>query len=155
MLKVPGELPSHRIERQCRVKVETVVGDATLINEEFKVFLENRKQKKVTQAFRAGWIGDYNDANTFAELLLSDAGLNDFGFNNPKYDALVRQASLTVDMAKRSQMLEEAERIMLDEQPMAPVYFYVVKRLVKPYVLNYETTILNRNPTRWLAIAKH
>jgi len=134
---------------------QTLGVDATLINEEFKVFLENRKQKKVTQAFRAGWIGDYNDANTFAELLLSDAGLNDFGFSNAKYDALVRQASLTVDMANRSQMLEEAERILLDEQPMAPVYFYVVKRLVKPYVLNYEPTILNRNPTRWLAIAKH
>jgi oligopeptide transport system substrate-binding protein len=129
--------------------------NATLVNEEFKVFLENRKQKKVTQVFRAGWIGDYDDANTFAELLLSDAGLNDFGFNNAKYDALVKQAALTQDLPKRAGMLEEAERIMLDEQPMAPIYFYVVKRLVKPYVLNYEPTILNRNPTRWLAIAKH
>jgi oligopeptide transport system substrate-binding protein len=134
---------------------QTLGVNATLVNEEFKVFLENRKQKKVTQVFRAGWIGDYNDANTFAELLLSDAGLNDFGFNNPEYDKLVKQASLTTDMEKRGAMLEEAERIMLEDQPMAPIYFYVVKRLVKPYVLNYETTILNRNPTKWLAIAKH
>jgi len=129
--------------------------NATLVNEEFKVFLENRKLKKVTQVFRAGWIGDYNDANTFAELLLSDAGLNDFGFNNPKYDALVKKAGTIVDATPRETLLEEAERIMLAEQPMAPIYWYVVKRLVKPYVLNYEPTILNHNPTKWLAIAKH
>ncbi len=134
---------------------QTLGVNATLVNEEFKVFLENRKQKKVTQTFRAGWIGDYNDANTFAELLLSDAGLNDFGFNSAKYDALVKEAGLTTDLEKRGVMLEEAERIMLADQPMAPIYFYVVKRLVKPYVLNYEPTILNRNPTKWLAIAKH
>ncbi len=129
--------------------------NATLVNEEFKVFLENRKQKKVTQVFRAGWIGDYNDANTFAELLLSDAGLNDFGYNSAQYDALVKKAAVTIDSEKRAALMEEAERVMLADQPMAPIYFYVVKRLVKPYVVNYQPTILNHNPTKWLAIAKH
>src|SRR5262245_35536108 len=32
MLKVPGELAGDRIERQRRVEIETVVGDATLLN---------------------------------------------------------------------------------------------------------------------------
>ena len=48
-----------------------------LVNEEWKVFLENRKQKQVTQVFRAGWIGDYNDPYNFMEILHSKHGLND------------------------------------------------------------------------------
>ena len=43
--------------------------NTSLVNEEFRVFLQNRQQKVITQVFRAGWISDYNDPYSFLELL--------------------------------------------------------------------------------------
>lgn len=107
-----------------------------LLNEEFKVFLSTRRLKQYTQVFRAGWIGDYNDANTFAELLHSANGMNDSGYANPEYDAL----------------LEAAERVMLADQPIMPLYFYTTKRLVKPWVKGWQGNLMNQHLSRhmWL-----
>jgi len=129
--------------------------NVTLINEEFKVFLETRKQKKRTQLFRAGWIADYADPNTFAELLQSDAGLNDMGYNNPEYDKLVKTAAVTVDPEKRIQMLQDAEKLVVRDLPMMPIYDYVSKRLIKPYVQGFDINILGYYYSKNVSIAKH
>ncbi len=126
-----------------------------LMNEEWKVFLENRKQKKLTQVFRGGWIGDYNDAFTFAELMQSDHGINDSGYNNPKYDKLLEQAAGESDMEKRRGILEAAERMLLKDHAIMPLYFYVTKHLIKPYVKGYEPNILDHTYTKNLWIVKH
>ena len=62
---------------------------ATLVNEEYRVFLQNREQKVLTQVFRAGWISDYADAYSFLELFRTDHVFNDYGYSNPMYDALL------------------------------------------------------------------
>jgi len=118
---------------------------AQLLNEEWKVFLENRKQKEVTQVYRSGWVGIYNDPYTFAELMLSDHGLNDSGYRNPDYDALLEKASQTADEARRMKMLHEAECMMLNDHPIMPIYFYVTKRLVRPTLGGYESNIMDHH----------
>jgi oligopeptide transport system substrate-binding protein len=127
----------------------------SLLNSEFKVFLEDRKLKKVTQMFRAGWIADYSDPNTFAELLQSDAGLNDMGYNNPEYDKLVKTAAVTVDPEERMKLLEEAERLVVTDMPMAPIYSYVKKEMVKPYVVGYEPNSLGYTYGKDIYLLKH
>ncbi len=122
--------------------------EVSLLNQEWKVFLKTRKQKIDTQVFRAGWIGDYNDPNTFAELMHSANGLNDPGYVNPRYDELVDGAAVEVDRERRRGMLEEAEAELLRDLPIAPIYFYVTKRLVKPYVVGYEDNIMNHHYTK-------
>ena len=126
-----------------------------LVNEEWKVFLENRKQKQVTQVFRAGWIGDYNDPFTFSELLHSQHGINDSGYNNPEYDALLEQAAYESDQDKRISLLQQAEAVLLADQPVMPIYSYVSKHLLKPYVGNYVPNVLDHNYTKDLYILKH
>ena len=127
----------------------------SLVNEEWKVFLENRKQKQVTQVFRAGWIGDYNDPYTFAELMHSKHGINDPGYNNPRYDELLKQAAFETDADKRIATLRRAEQILLDDQPIIPIYSYVSKHLIKPYVGNYKPNVLDHNYTKDLYILAH
>jgi len=114
----------------------------TLVNQEFKVFVEARKAKRETELFRDGWTADYPDANNFAELLLSSAGLNDPGYASPVYDALVHKAQLTADDAERNRLLAEAERQVLADVPVAPLFTYALKRLVKPYVQGFTLNIL-------------
>ncbi len=116
---------------------------ASLVNQEWKVFLETRKQKRITQVFRAGWIGDYNDPYTFAELMHSKHGINDPGYNNPRYDEMMHLASVEVDFDRRRAILEEAERLMLEDQPIMPIYFYVSKHMVSRKVAGYESNIMD------------
>jgi oligopeptide transport system substrate-binding protein len=119
------------------------------------VFLQNRREGRVTEVFRAGWIGDYNDANTFAEIMHSDHGMNDTSYSNPDYDRLVEAAASEADAAQRRAMLEAAERILLADHPIVPVYFYVTKRLIKPYVGGWESNIMDFHLTRYLFIRNH
>lgn len=127
---------------------------ATLVNQEWKVFLETRKQKRITQVFRAGWIGDYNDAYTFAELMHSKHGINDPGYNNPEYDRLMAQASTATDFDRRREILEKAERLLLQDQPIVPIYFYVSKHMVSDKIAGYESNIMDHQYSKNWRILK-
>ncbi len=126
-----------------------------LVNQEFKVFAEARKDKRETELFRDGWTADYPDANNFAEVLVSGAGLNDVGYASPAYDSLVHQAQLTVDPAARNALLEQAERLVLTDQPLVPMFSYTVKRLVKPYVKGFDLNVLGFYYARTVSLDPH
>ena len=82
--------------------------------------------------YRLSWVGDYNDPYTFLQYLKSDFGINLPHYASAAYDALLEEASRQTDAAKRRALLEQAERTMLADHPMIPLYFYVNKHLVKP-----------------------
>ena len=126
-----------------------------LLNQEWKVFLENRKRRVITQVFRSGWIGDYNDAYSFLQLLHSANGQNDPGYGNPAYDALLDQAAATADPTQRRALLEAAERQLLADQPLIPLYFYASKRLVKPWVGGYQPNLMDHHHSKDLYILSY
>ena len=117
----------------------------TLINEEWKVFLQNRSQARITQLFRAGWIGDYRDAYTFLEIFKSDNGQNHTRYNNPSYDRLLEQISSERIATRRARLMREAERMLLADQPIIPLYTYVTKRLVNPRVHGWQPNIMDHH----------
>jgi len=126
---------------------------ASLVGEEFKVLLQNITQAQVTQVFRSSWIGDYNDAYTFAQYLKSDFGINLPQYRNKQYDELVSKAAAEPDRARRRALLEEAERVMLVDQPLIPLYFYVSKHLVKPWVQGWRNNVMNVQYSKDMTIA--
>lgn len=130
---------------------QTLGVKTTLRNQEWKVYLDARQGGK-TQAYRAGWIGDYNDPNTFAEILWSKHGMNDMGYSNPSYDALLMKAAAETDLAKRATILRDAEIIMLEDQPIIPIYFYVSAALIKPWVTGYAANIMSHHYSKNLDI---
>jgi oligopeptide transport system substrate-binding protein len=129
--------------------------ETTITNQEWKVFIDTRNQRKDTQVFRESWIGDYNDAFTFAELLRSTAGQNTPGYANAEYDRLVGEAQHDLDPADRRAKLEHAERIMLADMPILPIYFYVSQHLVKPWLGGYVPNILDHHAAKDLFVLKH
>lgn len=128
---------------------------AKLLNQEWKVFLENRKRKVITQVFRSGWIGDYNDPYTFSQLMHSKNGQNGPGYSSAEYDRLLDEAAATADPAHRRMLLEAAERRLLADQPLIPLFFYASKRLVKPWVGGYQPNIMDHHHTKDLHILSH
>jgi len=127
---------------------------ATLINEEFRVFLANRRQRVVTEVFRSGWIGNYLDPMYFLELFFSENPQNDVGFFSEEYDRLLFRAARAADLEERLALLREAETLLLATQPFAPIYTYVAVRLVKPYVRGWVPNALDQHPTRYMFLLR-
>ena len=121
---------------------ESLGADVHLAQVEFKSLLQDIDRGEV-EMFRSSWVGDYNDAYTFAQYLKSDFGVNLPHYHSPAYDALVGRAAAQVDRAARRALLEEAERLMLRDHPLLPLYFYVNKHLVKPQVDGWYDNVMN------------
>ncbi|MDZ7645259.1 MAG: peptide ABC transporter substrate-binding protein [Woeseiaceae bacterium] len=117
--------------------------EATLVNEEFRVLVANVRAMNVTEVFRLSWIGDYNDAHAFLTVFESDNPSNLYGYRNDDYDALMKRASVETDTVARGRLLEEAERLLLSEHPVLPLYFHVSKHLVSPYVGGWQDNVLD------------
>jgi oligopeptide transport system substrate-binding protein len=126
--------------------------EVRLTQVEFKSLLQDIDRGDV-EMFRSSWVGDYNDAYTFAQILKSDFGVNLPHYSSPRYDALLRSAALQQDPLLRGALLEDAERVMLADHPLLPLYFYVNKHLVKPEVLGWYDNVMNVVYSRDLALA--
>lgn len=120
----------------------------TLVNEEFRVFLQNREQKIITQVFRVGWISDYNDPYSFLELFRSGHGNNDYGYSNSTFDALLDEVGLERVRARRERLMFEAERVLMSDHVIIPIYTYVSKRLVDPHLLGWQNNVMDHHATR-------
>jgi len=121
---------------------EALGADVRLTQVEFKSLLQDIDRGDV-EMFRSSWVGDYNDAYTFAQYLKSDFGVNLPHYSNPSYDALLVSAARQHDPLAHSALLEEAERVMLADHPLIPLYFYVNKHLVKPQVQGWYDNVMN------------
>ena len=113
-----------------------------------KQAIDNRE----AQVFRASWIGDFNDAASFLQVLQSGFGINLPRYANPAYDALLARADGTADAAVRAGLLREAEALLLDDVPLIPIYFYATQHLVKPRVRGWYDNVVNVTYTKDLAI---
>jgi ABC-type oligopeptide transport system substrate-binding subunit len=124
--------------------------ETELDKREWKYFLETRDRRDEWQIMRFAWSGDYNDAGTFADILLSSSPQNLAGYENEHYDDLLEAALREPDAVERSRLMSVAEATMLDDYPIAPLYFYVSKHLVSPQVQGFEDNVLDQHPSRYL-----
>lgn len=106
---------------------KTVLGiDVEISPMSFKARLDAMENGNFDIVF-AGWAPDYNDAMTFLDMFMVGNGNNYGKYNNPKYDELLNQASEEVDAAKRQEILQQAETILIkDDCVVYPLYFSVV-----------------------------
>ncbi|MBL0605529.1 peptide ABC transporter substrate-binding protein [Aeromonas caviae] len=110
-----------------------------------KAELNNMEWKTMVSALNEGdfgvsrysWNGDYNDASTFLDIMTSSSSANSGKWFNKTYDALLAKAHDAKDPAERNRLYQQAEVLIDEEAPIAPVYFYVKSRLLKPNVKGY------------------
>ncbi len=122
----------------------------TIVEQEYRVFLQSRKDPSQWDIARLGWTADYDDATDFLDLFRRNSPNNDAGYFNDKFATLMNRASDTMNSTLRRQLLENAESLMLSEYPVIPIYFYVSDRLVKPYIGGVNATIMNRLYSKYL-----
>ena len=74
------------------------------------------------QVSRAGWIGEYEDPNTFLDLMRPNRGNNKTGWEHSEFDSLVDKANATNNQDERYRLLDEAETILIDNIPIITLY---------------------------------
>ena len=110
-----------------------------LLNQESKVYLDARNTGNF-QVARASWIGDYADPMTFMDVYLDEN--NDGQYHNPLYNDLIRKAQNTNNQEIRMQAMHEAEKILMDDAVVLPIYYTTQPYIAQPYVKNYRWSIL-------------
>lgn len=121
------------------------------VTEEWKVFVTNRRQGRITEIVRGGWIADWADPGNFLGLFHSQSPLNYAFFRDPAFDALLDRAA-DLDPAARLPLLIEAEQHLLDRHVIIPLYFYVSRHLVDPRVHGWEDNVMDIHLSRWLRL---
>ena len=127
--------------------------EAQVMAVEFKSLLQDIDRGDV-EMFRSSWVGDYNDAYTFAQYLKSDFGINLPHYKSAEYDRLLIAAAAQADPAKRRELLQQGEVVMLKDHPLLPLYFYVNKHLIKPEVQGWYDNVMNVVYSRDLSLTQ-
>lgn len=122
-----------------------------LVNEEWKVFVANRRHGRITEVVRGGWIADWRDAANFLQLFESDSPLNYSFWRDDEFDGLMDSARASRG-DKRLELMRRAEERVLDQQVIIPLYYYVSRHLVKPEVQGFEDNPMDLHLSRWLSL---
>mgnify|MGYP001147797840 CR=1 FL=1 len=116
-----------------------------LINQERKVYLQQRKEGK-ENIYRSSWVQDYPDANNFLfEVFGPGSGYQQVvdWYEGPGYDQfleLITSAAVESDPGTRMDLYAQAEKVMVeDEAIIAPLYWYSTPILVRPSVMDLSS----------------
>jgi oligopeptide transport system substrate-binding protein len=128
-------------------------------NVEWKTFLASRAALDYKGISRGAWVGDYMDPFSFLALFATVAGDNGTGWFDPKYVALLDAANHETDPARRYAKLAEAEKMILDVQPVAPLTTTATNWMKKPYVKGmyanpqtlhaWKFVYIEHDPAKW------
>ena len=127
--------------------------EVELTNSEWKTYLKTVNNLDYDIA-RGGWIGDYLDPLTFLDLWIEGGGNNNTGWSSPEYEALLAEAGVEPDPARRLELLAQSEQILNDEMPFIPIYWYVWTELTQPDVKGSVPNLLDQHPIRYMSIER-
>jgi len=113
----------------------------TLAPFEQKTWLQNQ-QTLAYDVSLGGWAGDFADPATFLELFVAGGGNNWTGWGDSAYDRLIAGAARTLDPAARLELFQQAESRLLEQAPVAPLYYGTRTYLIHPAVKNWPPSLL-------------
>ncbi|WP_251976978.1 peptide ABC transporter substrate-binding protein [Salinicola avicenniae] len=128
--------------------------EVTLQNSDAAVYYAKLRQGDF-QIGMAPWIADYDDASNFLDLFHTGVPNNHSGYSNSEYDSLMDEAANTLDASGRSATMARAERVLLDDYALLPLYFYIKLALVSPTLEGWEANPMDDHPSRWMHFTEH
>jgi len=100
---------------------------------EAKTKIQNRRTGNYAISFSM-WNAEFADPASFLEVFVTNGGNNVTRWSHPGYDRLIAEAAQTLDPARRFEVFQQAEALLLEEAPIAPVFFDAQTYLVHPAV---------------------
>jgi oligopeptide transport system substrate-binding protein len=131
---------------------EHLGAEVSLRSEDFRV-LKAAVDAREAPLFRGSWIGDYNDAYSFLQVLKGGFGINLPRYASDPYDVALAMAAASPGK-DRETYLAAAERQLLADVPVIPLYFYVSKHLVAPRVQGWYDNVMNVTYSKDLSLVR-
>ena len=107
------------------------------------------------QIFDIGWVADYADPQNFLDILFHTGSTQNWAaYSNPAVDTLLNQAGLEKDTATRFKLYQQAEQMILTDNPVIPLEYEREYWLTKPYVKGviYPALIIPR--LKYMSLSK-
>ena len=125
----------------------------SLRNMELKTLLKTKAEGDYQMA-REGWVGDYLDPNTFLEIFIGNSPINFSRWANEKYDSILSQAAGETDPGKRLKLLGTAEKILLEELPIIPIFAESKTFLINPKITGFYGNLMDVHPAKFMNFKK-
>ncbi|MFE9695460.1 ABC transporter substrate-binding protein [Streptomyces sp. NPDC006270] len=120
---------SHKewVDAVCN-SINNVMGDnRACVGNPVGTFADFRSQvstQKLTGPWRAGWQMDYPLIQNFLQpLYYTNAPSNDGKWSNQQFDDLIDKANAESDKAKAVSTFQDAEKILVEEMPVIPLWY--------------------------------
>ena len=127
--------------------------NARIQNQEWADYLAKRKSRDYMIA-RAGWTGDYVDPLTFLLTFQSESPMNQTGWADPQFDALLNRAQQEPNPDKRLEILAQAQKILNEQAPVIPLYYYSSQAMVRSNVRGWYPNLLDTHPLKNIRVEK-
>ncbi len=114
---------NNKIAQAVKEQWKIVLGiDVNLNNSESKLYFDKLSRKDFQIAI-ASWFGDYHDPIAFLEIFKSKSnGTNTSGWENASFSDLLKLSTRAANAKNRSNILRRAERILVNDMPIAPLF---------------------------------
>jgi len=89
-----------------------------------------------------GWYADYADPYTYLGMFTTGNGNNVTGWSNREYDRLVDATTRTADNGRRFALFQQAEAVLLQSSPVAPITFGGLVHVIQPTVHGWQVNQL-------------
>jgi len=142
---------SKRAAAVLQSMLRNVYIDIDIVTSDLQFFYKKLQEGQFDIA-SGSWVGDFDDAGTYLDLLQSDSGNNYGKYDSPKFDALLAKSYATLDAKERGEYLRQAEQVALDDLGVIPARFLVTQDIVEPYVKGWVPNVRDFNRSRWLWI---
>ena len=94
----------------------------------------------------SGWGPDYDDPMTYMDLWVTGGGHNHTHWSNKFYDEAIAFAKSSSDAKARLDRMFEAEKVLMEEAPIVPIFFRRRAYTHQPYVVNVVRNFLGADP---------
>ena len=133
--RVIAEFLQEQWQREFGIKV-------TLKHQEFRDYLTNMNKQNYGGVALGGWIGDYSDPASFLSLFQEEKNYS--GWNDSRLREMLAKANIEIDATKRYKLLSEAEKYLIEQQPIIPLANQIYSMLCKPYIKNLAPNSLEQ-----------
>jgi oligopeptide transport system substrate-binding protein len=134
------DLGHQKIAEALQAGWKSVGINVNLSNFEWGTFLSKLQAAKGSQLWRLGWLADYPSMDNFLFPLFQTAqsAVNTYtAYSNKNVDQLLQQARGTTDETQRLNLYAQAEKLVLADAPIIPLYFYRDYRVTNNRVKGY------------------
>ncbi len=148
-------LPEMTIHTTDNYKEQAEFIQSQLAENKIKVQISVEKPSILRQAvnncdynlFKKSWFSDYADEENFMSLFYSKnfapKGVNFFHYKNPEFDKAFEEVLAEKNSAKKIELYQKMDRLIIEDAPVIPLYYDQVVRLVSHRIKGLGNNSMN------------